>query len=83
MKDTAKIQQRHKGPRLEKAARSRNQGDILWGPQTNSWARHHQASGWDFCQDLENECWGTVEEPATIQAKEDTTNSLRARDVGA
>jgi hypothetical protein len=50
--------------------------------QTLGLTRRHKVSSWVFHQDLKNECWGIVEEPATAQANEDTTSSLKARDVG-
>jgi hypothetical protein len=43
----------------------------------------HQATIRVFHQTLKNKLQDIVEEPATIQVKEETAHSLRASDVGA
>jgi hypothetical protein len=79
---TQSVQQRHRGPRPEKATTSGKQGDILWGSERNSRIRCRQASNRVFRQDFHNFFQDAVEGPATAETKEETTSKLRARDIG-
>jgi hypothetical protein len=53
------------------------------GHQAGSYAGDRQDSSGVFYQDSKNECQDIVEEPTTAHVKEETTHSLRARDVAA
>jgi hypothetical protein len=72
----------HKGPRPETATTGK-QRKREGGPETDYSAGGRQASGQVFRRVSRNECQDIVEEPATAQAKEETTSRLRVRDVGA
>jgi hypothetical protein len=59
------------------------QGKCQWCPEIDHSAGGCQASSQFFCEDTGNEYYDIAEEPATTQVKEETTRSLRARDVQA
>jgi hypothetical protein len=62
---------------------SRKHVTCYQGHQAGSHAGDHQVSSRVFHQYLKSECQDFVEKLATAQVKEETTHSLRARDVVA
>jgi hypothetical protein len=81
--DTFGMQRRHNGLAPKRAVVSVKQGKCQQGSETDHSAGGRQASSQVFHLDSKNECQAIVEESAPIQTKEETTSSLRARDVGA
>jgi hypothetical protein len=77
---TAEMQQCHKEPRPETAAVTRKQEKCQRGPETVVLEVIKQAAGSSIR--IQTLGVNTVEGPATVQAKEETAHSLRARDVG-
>jgi hypothetical protein len=60
-----------------------NMKNVSSSPETDHSTGGHQASSRVFREDSKNECYNILEESATTQMEEETTSSLRARDVGA
>lgn len=78
----AEMQQWHKGTKPETATSNGKQGKCQRGPEADQRAEGIQASSRVFCCQSKNECQDTVEVPANAQAKEDTSHSLNASNVG-
>jgi hypothetical protein len=74
--------QRHKEARPKRALTSRKQENTQQDLQADHRAGGHKANSWDFHQTVENECQDIMKQSAPTQTKEETTSSLRARDVG-
>jgi hypothetical protein len=77
------MQQQHKGLRPKRTAVSRKQESIQQDRQADFRSGGLEASSRDFHQVIGSERLDIMEGFAPSEMKEETTSSLRARDVGA
>jgi hypothetical protein len=76
------IHQGHRRPIHKTAVTSAKRENCQQGPQEDPRNKSRKANSWVFRRTAENECQGSVDEPAPSKTKEETTDSLHAGAIG-